>query len=251
MKTPTNESELTTLRHEIAELRADIRRYAVPDGRQVGQLLSEFRRQCAEAAVRGQIENASDLIGREASGCLLEKQCRAAFAALFESAIEHLKAGKAPAEAVGAIREQLADLERNAPTDHCIPCFREAGKQLDRQFQLLESIQGYRNERGEEHDVENLSPEDFADRICSPLSSPHRIRILKALYHEGKSFSDLAKITGLRGGNLLFHLEKLLEADLIRQRGDRGEYCISLNGYELLSSLAELNRRVLSRGSAE
>ncbi|MCK8519539.1 winged helix-turn-helix domain-containing protein [Methanoculleus sp. 7T] len=251
MKTTTDESELTALRHEIAELRAEIRRYAVPDGRQVDQLFSEFRGQCAEAAVRGHIENASDLIGREASGCPLEEECKAAFAALFESAIERLKAGEVPADAVAAARERLTVLQQNAPTDHCAPCFREAGRQLDRQLRLIESIHGYRDEQEEEHDIEDLPPEALAGRICHPLSSPHRVRILKALYREGKSFSDLAKITGLRGGNLLFHLEKLLEADLVRQRGDRGEYCISLSGYESLRTLAELNRRVRIGAPAE
>jgi DNA-binding transcriptional ArsR family regulator len=244
METTNGGSELTALRHEIAELRAEVRRYAVPDGRQVDLLFSEFRRQCAEAAVRGHIENASDLIGREASGCPLEGRCRAAFAALFESAIEHLKMGEVPAGAVGAVREQLAELQRCAPTDHCAPCFREAGRQFDRQLRMLESIHGCRDGRGEEHTIEALSPEDVANTICYPLSSPHRVRILKSLYHEGKSFSDLAKITDLRGGNLLFHLEKLLAGGLIRQRKDRGEYCISLSGYESLRALSELNWKV-------
>ena len=247
METTTGKSEIAALRHEIAELRAEVRRYAVPDGRRVDRLISEFRRQCTEAALRGHIENASDLIGREASGCPLEGRCRAAFAALFESAIEHLKKGDAPIGTVGAVREQLAGLRQSAPTDHCAPCFQEAGRQLDRQLRMLESIHGYQGEEREEHAIEALSPEELANGICYPLSSPHRVRILKALYPEGKSFSDLAKVTGLRGGNLLFHLEKLQAGDLIRQSKDRGEYCITLSGYESLRALAELTRRVRGR----
>ncbi len=251
MRIPTDDSEFAALRHEVAALRAEIRRYAVPDGRKVNQLFSEFRRQCAEAAVRGHIETASDLINRAASGSPLAEQCKAAFSALYESMIEHLKAGEVPLEAVSAARERLAVLQYNAPTDHCTPCFREASRQLDRQLRLIESIHGNRDEQEGERYIDGLSPESLADRICYPLSSPHRVRILKALYLEGRSFSDLAKITGLRGGNLLFHLEKLLEVDLIRQRGDRGEYCISLSGYESLRTLAELNRRIQNGVSAK
>src|SRR5690554_3605699 len=113
MEDTTKTSEITALRHEIAELRDDVRRYAVPAGRQVDRLFSEFRRQCAETVVRGHIENASDLIGREASGCPLEGRCRAAFAALFESSLEHLETGEIPVGVAGAVRKQLADLQRN------------------------------------------------------------------------------------------------------------------------------------------
>ncbi len=245
MKDTTETSELAALRHEIAELRDDLRRYAVPTGTQVDQLFFEFRRQCAEAAVRGHIENASDLIGREASGCPLEGRCRTAFSALFESALVHLETGEIPARAVNAVREQLAELQQNAPTDHCLPCFQEAERLFDRQLRMLEAIHVLGDEQGAESTIEGLSPEDVAGRICYPLSSPHRVRILKALYREEKSFSDLAGITGLRGGNLLFHLEKLLAAGLIRQRKDRGEYSISLKGYELLAALSALSRQIL------
>ncbi|WP_332449595.1 winged helix-turn-helix domain-containing protein [Methanoculleus sp.] len=243
METTTELSELSALRHEVAELRNEIRQYAVPIDRQVDRLFSESRRQCAEAAVRGHIENASELIGREVSGCPHGGQCRAAFTALFESALEHLKTGELPAGSISIIREQLAELQRRAPADHCAPCFQEARRQLDRQFRMLEALRVYQGDEGEDSVIDALSPEDVASRICYPLSSPHRVRILKALYLKELSFSDLAVITNLRGGNLLFHLEKLLAADLIRQHKDRGDYSISLGGYELLMTLAKFCRR--------
>lgn len=237
-------AEIAALRHEIAELRDDLRRYAVPGGRQVDRLFAEFRQRCAEAAVRGHIENANDLIGREASGCPLEGQCRAGFAALFEGALVHLEAGEIPVRAVSAIRERLADLQQNAPTDHCAPCFQEVERLFDRQVRMLEAIHVLGDERGVGSTIADLSPEDVAGRICYPLSSPHRVRILKALYQEERSFSDLAGVTGLRGGNLLFHLEKLLETGLISQRKDRGEYSITLWGCEALAALAGLCRQI-------
>jgi DNA-binding transcriptional ArsR family regulator len=243
MEITTELSELSALRHEVAELRNEIRQYAAPIGRQVDRLFFESRRQCAEAAVRGHIENANELIGREVSGCPHGGQCRAAFTALFESALEHLKTGELPAGSISTIREQLAELQRRAPADHCAPCFQEAGRQLDRQFRMLEALRVYQGDEGGDGVIDDLSPEDVASKICYPLSSPHRVRILKALYLEELSFSDLAAITDLRGGNLLFHLEKLLAADLICQHKDRGDYSISLGGYELLMTLAKFCRK--------
>lgn len=72
------------------------------------------------------------------------------------------------------------------------------------------------------------------------LSSAVRVQILKALYDDGKSFTELSKITKLRAGNLLFHLDKLQDKGLIRQREERGEYQITFKGYHLLNSMLEL-----------
>ncbi|MFY1113364.1 MAG: hypothetical protein AB3K77_17035 [Methanosarcinaceae archaeon] len=71
------------------------------------------------------------------------------------------------------------------------------------------------------------------------MSSAARVRILKALHDEGKSFA-LPKLTKLRGGNLLFHLDKLQSKGLIRQREERGKYQISLQSHNLLNSLLEV-----------
>ncbi|WP_440955079.1 helix-turn-helix domain-containing protein [Methanosarcina sp. Mfa9] len=76
--------------------------------------------------------------------------------------------------------------------------------------------------------------------IVDALSSTARVRILKALHDEGKSFTALSKLTKLRGGNLLFHLDKLQSKGLIRQREERGEYQTSLQGHNLLNSLPEV-----------
>ncbi|HNS24836.1 MAG TPA: ArsR family transcriptional regulator, partial [Methanobacteriaceae archaeon] len=59
-------------------------------------------------------------------------------------------------------------------------------------------------------------------------------------------FSQLSELTGLKGGNLLFHLQKLTETDMILQRHERGDYMITEKGYSVLMALSELNC-ILSR----
>jgi len=76
--------------------------------------------------------------------------------------------------------------------------------------------------------------------IGDALSSTARVQILKTLHDESKSFTALSKLTKLRGGNLLFHLDKLQSKGLIRQREERGEYQISLQSHNLLNSLLEV-----------
>lgn len=57
--------------------------------------------------------------------------------------------------------------------------------------------------------VQELEEEGVAAWIGEPLANVIRIKIFKSLAEEPRSFADLSKLTGLRSGNLLFHLEKL------------------------------------------
>lgn len=54
------------------------------------------------------------------------------------------------------------------------------------------------------------------------------------------TFSALAELTGLRGGNLLFHLQKLQDGGMILQRNERGDYMITEKGYRALRVVAQL-----------
>ena len=64
---------------------------------------------------------------------------------------------------------------------------------------------------------------------------------------ETRTFSTLSELTGLRGGNLLFHIQKLLETDLILQRHERGDYMITKKGFNLLMMLAEFLKITVQR----
>ena len=75
--------------------------------------------------------------------------------------------------------------------------------------------------------------------VLEPLSNKQRLQILKSMASETRTFSALSEITGLRGGNLLFHIQKLLETDLILQRHERGDYMITQKGFNLLKMLAD------------
>jgi predicted transcriptional regulator len=55
-----------------------------------------------------------------------------------------------------------------------------------------------------------------------------------------KSFSAFSELTSLRGGNLLFHLQKLLDNGLILQMHERGDYMITDKGLKILEGLQEI-----------
>ena len=55
-----------------------------------------------------------------------------------------------------------------------------------------------------------------------------------------RTFSDITGLTGLRGGNLLFHIRKLTESGLILQRHERGDYVITDKGHKTMTAISRL-----------
>ena len=76
--------------------------------------------------------------------------------------------------------------------------------------------------------------------ILEPVSNNHRLEILRAVAFDMKSFSAFSELTSLRGGNLLFHLQKLLDSGLILQMHERGDYMITDKGLKILQGLQEI-----------
>jgi len=76
--------------------------------------------------------------------------------------------------------------------------------------------------------------------ILDPISNIQRLQILKAVFEGTKTFTEFSELTGLRGGNLLFHLQKLLDGGMILQRHERGDYMITEKGYGVLKGIADL-----------
>ncbi|MEM4643283.1 MAG: alcohol dehydrogenase catalytic domain-containing protein [Candidatus Bathyarchaeia archaeon] len=93
-------------------------------------------------------------------------------------------------------------------------------------------------------------PEEIVNNeILEPLANVKRLQILKSLLIKERTFSELMQITGLQGGNLLFHLQKLLSAGVIIQRHERGDYMITEKGYKILKSIAELYLDIANKAS--
>lgn len=237
--------ELHELRIEIAALRSDMNRYAKQVPRLQGAaLLTEFRNNCADAIANGYRETGCDAIGKEARDCPLWEKCRPTFEWLFQAVLEKIRSGEFTPEEIATIRTKLAAMKAHAPFDRCESCFAESEKQLSQQLRLLEAIGVYRKEPDTGAAVRALPEDEAAALFSDALANPIRIQVIKALYDDGKTFTDLSKMTGLRGGNLLFHLDKLIKSGIIQQKGDRGEYRITYRGYELAGMAADLFQKI-------
>ncbi|MDK2876050.1 MAG: hypothetical protein PWQ22_460 [Archaeoglobaceae archaeon] len=84
---------------------------------------------------------------------------------------------------------------------------------------------------------DGLKEEKVAEKI-SAISNAVRIKILKILARGAKSYAELERETGLKGGHLHFHLKNLISAEYVI-RNSKG-YAITGEGLRILKLLSDL-----------
>lgn len=138
------------------------------------------------------------------------------------------------------------EMKSNAPSEQCDICFSEVSNVLEKQISLMRSLQIYHKEEESKQHIPEIAEEAIVRDVLEPLSNKQRFRILKAVSMETKTFTALSELTKLRGGNLLFHLQKLLDNGLIIQRHERGDYMITEKGYTIFKGVNDIYSRLKS-----
>ena len=87
--------------------------------------------------------------------------------------------------------------------------------------------------------VAEIPDEAVVNDILEPVANAQRFQIVKALITGTRTFSEISQLTGLKGGNLLFHIRKLTESGMILQRHERGDYIITDKGYKTMVAIVE------------
>ena len=90
---------------------------------------------------------------------------------------------------------------------------------------------------------EELNISHIVETILEPLANAARLKILVSLCEGKKSFSKIAQITNLKGGHLIFHLNKLLAAGLVAQEDNKGDYIITQRGIEAAKKVSLLETK--------
>jgi DNA-binding transcriptional ArsR family regulator len=84
------------------------------------------------------------------------------------------------------------------------------------------------------------TPAANVELMLSSLAHEGRVRLLQALFGGPKSTSELTEATGLKGGNLHYHLKELVYAHYVEQR--QGLYRLTERGAQMLITVACLAR---------
>ena len=137
-------------------------------------------------------------------------------------------------------KAEFNKIKDEAPYQKCEICFEEVNNLFEKQLSLMRSMCIYSTSEEKKQDICSICEETMVKDVLEPLSNKQRLQILKAMSSETRTFSALSEITSLKGGNLLFHLQKLLDRDIIIQRHERGDYMLTDKGYKLLVVLSEV-----------
>ncbi|MEZ5336198.1 MAG: winged helix-turn-helix domain-containing protein [Methanolobus sp.] len=233
------ESELTDIKHMLSDIHNDIRSFMDSANHQhLDSVISNVKEDYSGVIVRHLMDDATKGLEKNmVKKCEMRGDCKTLLSNVLQKNAGLIKGGSVKEASIEENRLELKKLRTMVPYNKCDICFAEASDILTRQVTLMRSMKIYETNKEKRQDLSQLPPEEVVDNILEPLCHQKRFDILKAISGETKSFSALSKLTGLRGGNLLFHLQKLIEKGMIIQRHERGDYMITGKGFRVMEGV--------------
>ena len=236
------EKELAQLRDKVEEMGSELKHIASmlqgsrtePNDRyRFFDLLREEARQKAEIKLDTGM----------AKRCDMRPECRKRFMELLDENLQLLDRPRISGEDLRRQSDKLDALKAQASTGRCDGCFDEVGALFKQQTELMRQLKLFRSRDEVRDSIDGLPEEQVVKDLLEPLSNPQRMTILKSLSRSTRSFSELSNITSLRGGNLLFHLQRLSASGMISQRNGRGDYSLTPRGLTALEMVNDLYQR--------
>jgi predicted transcriptional regulator len=174
--------------------------------------------------------------------CKMRETCKSKFTEFLVKNADLIHYDNVSGDVINEKKKELSEIRKKAPFDKCDVCFSQVDSLFNKQLNLIKSLQIYSTNEEERPEISAIPEEIMVKSVLEPLSNKQRLQILKSMASDTMSFSALSQLTGLRGGNLLFHIQKLVECNLILQRHERGDYMITEKGFNLLIMLANFQK---------
>ena len=242
-------NEVNAIKSKLNDMHEDMKKFMERSNQQhLTSILNDCRSNFSDVILgyaTGEIENG--LEGKMVKDCHMKEACKALFSDLLKNNLDQIKGGEVSEDSVSNARAKLEQIREKSPYEQCKNCFSEAARLFDKHVDLMRSLRVYRDNDVTKESTKALPEENVVIEILEPLSNKQRLQMLKALSAETKTFSALSELTGLRGGNLLFHLQKLQDGGMILQRHERGGYMITEKGYRALRRISELYSDLVSK----
>lgn len=244
-----NNQELTVIKKQLTSIHKDIKLIMEGSNQQYLDLIVANLRKDYFNAINAFMTDEIEMGLEEGmvEKCQMKKTCKNRFTEFLEGNTSLIRKDEVSNGEIEERQIQLEQLRKEGPFEKCEVCFSEVSSLFGKQLNLMRSLQIYKTDQEKKQDISLISEEPMVKGILEPLSNKQRLQILKSMYAETKTFSNLSEITGLRGGNLLFHLQKLLDTNIIIQRHERGDYMITEKGFNLLILLSEFNGQLKAK----
>jgi predicted transcriptional regulator len=244
--------KVQSLRKELEEMRAtldsinqSIRRGSEAVG-QSDQLPPRTRSDLLEVMVSQAMDDVEEGLSQNmVKRCDMKEPCRSTFTTFLQKNAALLERDVVREEVIITNQDELDRLRSTAPYDKCDRCFSEVSRLFGKQVRLMRSLRIFTTTADKRQEINELKEDDLVSEVLEPIASKHRLQILKAVSTEPRTFSGLAESTGLRGGNLLFHIQKLLDSNMMVQRHNRGDYMITEKGFKVLKGISDVHQLLM------
>jgi DNA-binding transcriptional ArsR family regulator len=237
-------TEIRELKTEITGLRTDLKRFIERANQEhVETLLADLKKNYGAVIAEDQVWHAQIGLGKTMiQDCKMRDTCYALFMDFLKNTAGHIEDGEISDEIIQSYRDQMKAMRSRGPFKRCYTCFSEVNRLFEKQIDLMQSIGIYKKVRENVGEPETIPDESVVKEILEPVANTQRYQILASVMTQTRTFSDLSRITGLRGGNLLFHIKKLADSGFILQRHERGDYVITNKGYKTMMAISGLNQ---------
>jgi len=239
------EKRLKSMDERMEALHDDLRRYMESTNKKHYEVMLRatwdiMRERLMKNFIKDSDENLERMVDSE---CPNREMCINYFKELIERNLESVSEAE-NAECLMAMKKDLIEeIRERAPYKKCETCVCEISKIFDRQTRVMGSLNAPMASGPDATEVSIQCFEGIVSDYLEPIANERRMQIMLSLARGTLTFSELSRITGLAGGNLLFHLQKLQEASMIIQRHERGDYMITEKGYSTLSVVGELAKK--------
>ncbi|WP_406660199.1 ArsR family transcriptional regulator [Methanolobus sp. ZRKC3] len=234
--------ELSDIREMLTDIHSEIRTFIEHSNKQHLDTVASFiKNDYSNVLAEHLMKDANESLDKGmVKKCKMRNDCKSNFNDFLQNGTELLKQENVPEETISEKRTQLEMLRKNAPFDKCNKCFSEVSDLFSKQVGMMRSLRIYDSSKVEKQEISEIPSKTIVNEVLEPLCHQKRFEILKALSTETRNFSYLSELTALRGGNLLFHLQKLMDQDMIMQKHERGDYMITARGFRVLKGISEI-----------
>ncbi|GAA5819619.1 MAG: winged helix-turn-helix transcriptional regulator [Methanobrevibacter sp. CfCl-M3] len=176
-----------------------------------------------------------ELERRMVKDCDMKETCKDIFKKYLKKHTTDLNPDNLTLENINKSKTELDSLKKKIEKEDCKICFDEVSSMFKNQMNLIKSFKIYDSQKDEDQKkIAEIDEKKIVADVLDPISHEKRLKILKAVAFEPHSFSSLSNLTNLKGGNLIFHINKLINNDLIFQKQNHGEYILTTKGFKTI-----------------
>ena len=127
---------------------------------------------------------------------------------------------------------------KGTPCEKCVSVYEAEKDSISRIAERLRKSRQSARPASAEILISQLPDDIVISSIVEPLSHEARFMMLKSLSVKSMTYSELSGISGLDGGHLLYHLNKLVSSGLVNKAD--GMYAISDRGMGIMELIKKL-----------